>query len=199
MKKLFNYIGDKIGTLLLFFLIVGMFEPPKKVKRFKWRYVLIFIALLFLGWQIVTTKKDLEYNDCVPATLQRVFPTYSLQELRSLCQTITAGTALSNVFSSWEYLSTNALEVHYSAAADYVAITNSAVRFDIPYLWIGIYQSNGHCALIRFTPTNVLFSHSQFYEGTTNYYVTDMNYYDFFDRTLLILHANEINESIRFY
>ena len=93
MKKLFN----GIGTLFILILIVGAFAKPSKTKRFKWKYAILLTLLLFLGCQIgntlftkdIQTEKTIENivfdtNNCVPATLRRVLPQYSMNQLQTI-------------------------------------------------------------------------------------------------------------------
>jgi hypothetical protein len=200
MKKFFKGIGDSIGILLILFLIVGMFEP-KKTKRFKWRYVLIFIALFFLGWQMFDSYRDYQNkvpdHGCMPATLQRIFPNHTVREMVNLCKTTDVGTPLENIFPAWKALSTNELVIEYSALEQYKCENETILKFGVPYLWVGVWDS-GHVALVSFETNKVTFSHSQFYDGTTNYVVVDMDWATFFSKTYVVFSSPEFtNKPIR--
>lgn len=198
MKKLFSSIGGVFGILFILACLVSACTP-KKAKRLILKRSVIGLLVIGLAWQIGTSVYDYyhPYNDCVPATLHRIFPERSLSELNKLCKLEREGSNLTNVLAAWSVISTNGLELQYSAVEDVKVENSGKIAFGIPYLWIGKFNTNWHCALVSFTETNAIFSHSQFYPGTTNYYVTEMEYYDFFERTLLLYRAKELNETIR--
>jgi len=139
------------------------------------------------------------YQDCVPDTLKRVFPQYSTKELRVICKTERDGTPLTNIMSAWTKLSTNKLIINYSVFPSIPIDSNEGVDFTVPYMWVGTWKTSGHCALVWFGETNVLVSSSQYQPGTTNYVINVMDYYEFFERTLMLFKAKELDASIRMY
>lgn len=154
------------------------------------------ITLILFGYIIYTEFKDDDINDCVPATLQRIFPTYSLNQLEAICKTDENGTSMDNMVSAWKLLTTNKLTVIYSHSA---GDETNEIQFNVPYLWLGNFQDSDHCALIEFTSTNVLISNSQYYNNTTNYYIVSMDYNTFISNTFKVYFSSELNSNIRFY
>ena len=198
MKKFF----ESLGWLLLLCLIVPAFAGKTAQKsRFKWRYIPLIICLFFLGWQMMDSYRDCQNSipdhGYMPATLHRIFPNKTVRQLMKVCDTTPVGTPLANLYPAWEKLSTNKLVVEYSALPDYPCGNESALKFNTPYLWVGIWES-GHIALVSFETNGVTFSHSQFYDGTTNYVVTEMDWPTFFEKTYVVFSSPELtNKPIR--
>jgi hypothetical protein len=200
MKKFF----ESLSWLFLLALLVPMFATtPKKKKWFTWKRACIGLCLVLLVWQIVDscrTPKPSD-NNCVPATYSRIFPTYTEAEMNRICKWQPEGTQLKDMLAAWNVLTTNKLVKLYDSLSIVdpdMVVQDLAITFDRPYLWMGTYTTNFHCALVWFTPTNVMFSHSQLEPGTTNYYVTPMDYTNFFEKTYRVYTAPELNERIRF-
>lgn len=196
MKK----IRDFFASILVIFLLASVFSANTRKKRSIWKYLVIPVLCVILLYEISGTIYTFVNgsNDCVPQTLQRIFPGHSLKELKALCDTKSDGTTFRGLTNAWHKLSTNELIVTYSTLTN-IPDTSEKEHISMvnPYIWIGQFQGGGHCALIKFTPTNVLFSHSEYYPGTTNYYNTEMEYTNFFKRTYLIFKAKELNETIK--
>lgn len=192
MKKL----RDSIGLLIILLVAASLFSANTKEKRSVWKYIVIPILCIIFGGVVLHTLL-VTPNDCAPQTLQRVFPSHSFSEIKRICRTDSTGTTYVNLTNAWNKLSTNQLIVTYSSLTNIPVMEEEHVNFDHPYIWLGSFQGGGHCALIKFTPTNVLFSHSEFVPGTTNYYKTSMDYSNFFVRTYVILKAKDLNENIR--
>jgi hypothetical protein len=198
-----NKFFDFLGLLLILALLVPSMAAPKR-KWFTWKRAIIAICVGLLAWQIVDTiveqnsdPKEMPPGACVPATLHRIFPDTSLRKIMRLCSYNEQGTFMTNVPVAWRALSTNALVKKYDVFSTDTNGVDMTLMFGKPYLWIGNYEGAGHCALVSFSETNVLMSHSQCYTNTTNYFVVEMDYRMFFGTTWIILDAPELNKSIR--
>jgi hypothetical protein len=168
----------------------------------KIRILIVTITMLIFILIINQYKNDNKprVTDCVPATLQRIFPQYSLKQMRKICKTDKEGTTLKDFLNAWDTLSTNELIILFNKENLEYGITNN-ISFTMytTYLWIGRGESNGHCALLQFTPTNAIISNSDFIAGTTNYDLQIMSHKTLLNYTFLILDTEELtNKKIRF-
>ena len=197
MKKVKGFFELIFAVVLLVF-IFGSFSGEKPRKRSKKKLVGIFLILFGLGWLGYNVWDH--YNpvqDCVPATLQRVFPQYDQGKMRQICYTQREGTLIADFFFAWEELSTNKLEVVYSASS-IPADGNLEFDLDKNYLWLGMLRQGGHCALIQFRTNGVVISNSQLIPGTTNYFLLKApSDTKFFASTWFILDAPEL-KNVRF-
>lgn len=200
MKKIRKYF-DWIWVFLIL-LVIFACDTGNKKKKSHWKIALLSVLLIgiILG-QAIWTVYDLKhpYNDCIPATIQRVFPNHSIAEMRAIFHTERRGTVLTNIFSGWAKLSTNELTIVFSAVEDVPSDNTHILQFGVPYIWTGFFDgTNGHCCLAFFSKTNVVLSHSQIIPGTTNYYTVTMSYPDMFEKTLLIFTSKDLtNHPIR--
>lgn len=201
MKKL----KDVWEAIFLLFVIGAIFSSygagkAAKASKLSWTKfliaVLVGVLLIKVGCSVY--ENSLPVQDCVPATLHRVFPERSYEEIVKLCKTERTGTELTNLVSVWKSLSTNELTPVYSVFPT-IKAKEEGIQFDHPYLWIGEYDGGNHCALVKFSSTDVKMSHSQFLEGSTNYYLVGFDYKSFFEKTFIIYSSEELKKSIRLY
>lgn len=151
------------------------------------------IALnIHLAYKWATESPD---NTCVPATLHRIFPDISFRELTRRCNLRENGVYINDMENAWRKLSTNDLVIVYDIYQLEAGDTTNThlIDFNKSYLWAGIFDGVGHVALIQYSSNMVTFSHSQFYEGTTNYYLTNVDLTNFYRNTLRIYTAPEID------
>jgi hypothetical protein len=163
--------------------------------------VMSFVHCIFYFFPIVQFRD--RPNDCVPLTLKRIFPEKSLSKIRWYCNTDYHGTTVIGLMEGWNKITTNKLSIEYSIFKTLPANDTNIVSFSHPYIWCGINKVSGkytnyHCALIWFTPTNVLMSHSQFFPRTTNYLTETLEFEELFLRTTIIFNSVELtNKKIR--
>lgn len=203
MKKIRKYF-DLVWVFLILLVIFIIGAGDKKKRKPLKSYWKVAVACLLVGvilGQAMWTVYDLKhpYNDCIPATVQRVFPNHSITDLRTIFHTERKGTVLTNIFPGWSKLSTNELTIVFSAIEEIPSDNKHILQFGVPYIWTGFYdETNGHCCLAFFSKTNVVLSHSQFIPGTTNYYTVIMSYPEFFEKTILIFTSIDLtNHPIR--
>lgn len=195
MKSIKNFFE----TLFVLFLFMALFAKEKTSRR---TWLIWGTVGIFCCWQLGEMVYDAKYpyQDCVPATLQRIFPQYTLKQMRYLCQTERDGTYVTNLVRAMYTISTNDLEIIYNKQ-DVIDGTTNNTSFLVykPYLWVGTFTNGaGHCALIKFYPTNAVLSNSQFVQGTTNYYLTSLSYDEFFEVTDVVFDSKDIKDDIRF-
>lgn len=195
MKKRSN-IFEMLTWLVILAALVPAFGS--RSKRFKWSKCIIAILVIALLCRIGYTIYDNThpYQNCIPATMHRVFPSHSIKEIGMLCDTKRDGTYLDEIPLAWAKLSTNFVYAVYSAFPT-IKSTDEELSFTHPYLWVGNYDKGAHCALVTFTQTNVIMSHSQFIPGTTNYYKVTMDYETFFKKTYVVYTSKDLNENVR--
>jgi hypothetical protein len=198
MKKIKDSFELVFLVIFLLFAFQGFTE--KKKKKFSklklCSIILTFIGILWLGYTIYDAKHP--FADCAPATMSRIFPEYNVKQMRAICKTERDGTIVQDLMDGWKKVSTNDLNIVYRHE-EIVEGKSKQLRFglDKTYMWFGILQSGGHCALIKFTPEEVTISNSDYLPGTTNYFLVSMTYEEFFDKTYFVLEAPELN-NVRF-
>lgn len=194
-----------LAPLFLILIFGALFDMPKKKKRWlTWKKTIIIVLSLVLLWKVGSSLND-QINpytgDCVPLTLQRVFPGHSVKELRGLCETQKQGTEFFGIQRGWCKLSTNDIVWIYSDESQVALTTNAPIELGKPYIWIGYVgvdgKPAGHCALVMFTETNAVLSNSQYWPKTTNWYCVDIPYTNFFNMTIAVGDAPELTKDIR--
>jgi hypothetical protein len=185
----------------------------KLVFYITFAFVVMIIALIISPLLPRHTIPHIHHNlvnDCVPATIHRIFPTRSEDELCDLLNTDTNGTAVSELLIHWKELTTNQLivlyavnEQSYRSLQEFPSVTidkNFKLNINTPYLWFGeVCNPNDmnhhyyHCALLFFTETNIVLSNSQFYPNTTNYYNFEMNLTDVLKNTFLLMTSKDMD------
>jgi hypothetical protein len=103
--------------------------------------------------------------------------TTSSEKFRHLLGTTSSGTYGIDISKTWNKLYPNhPLILILSAAGEPYMDTNYSIEFEKPYLWVGKHEQGNHCALMFFNTNGIDLSHSQFIEGTTNYYLEHKTY-----------------------
>lgn len=196
-KKFFESFFVFLALMLVFGGGWTYLNAKKKSPWKKWVIILtILIVGLIVGKAIYEKKHPVQ--DCVPATLQRIFPTYTSKQLREMCQTQREGTTMAGMLRAWNKITTNKLYALFNIEdVDYNKTNKVTFQMGKPYLWAGEFQQGGHCALVVFTPTNAILSNSEFMPKTTNYYQFEMTYKEFFHATLVVLTSKAIPDNIR--
>lgn len=197
MKKLKDSFELVFVIIILLFAFRGFTEKKKKRSKLRtFSIILSLVGLLWLGYTIYDVSHP--YADCAPATMSRIFPEYNVKQMRAICKTEREGTVVQDLLDGWKKVSTNELSIAYSHE-ELVEGKSKQVRFglDKTYMWFGILQNGGHCALVQFNPEAVTISNSDYLPGTTNYYLVTMTYDEFFDKTYVVLEAPELDK-VRF-
>lgn len=197
-------IKNLFESIIIILVLACLFHKEQRrwwQSKILWAVSIVLIISSILGYQIYQEYNTLNpYQDCVPRTMQRIFPQYTLSQLYKICNTERDGTAIIDILRGWQTLTTNDLNIVYNINEIEDGKQNLAtLSFFTTYLWLGILTTNKfHMALVRFTTNEVIISNSQFYPGTTNYYTMNMNYDDFFQKTYLIFASPAIPNDIRF-
>lgn len=197
MKKIKDAFELVFVIIVLLFALQGLAERKKKRSKLRtFSIILTLTGVLWLGYNIYDAKYP--FADCAPATMSRIFPEYNVKQMRTICKTDRSGTVVQDLFDGWKKVSTNELSIAYSHE-ELVEGKSKQVRFGLnkTYLWFGILQKSGHCALVQFSPEVVTISNSEIPVGTTNYFLVTMTYDEFFDKTYFVLDAPELN-NVRF-
>lgn len=162
------------------------------------KYVLPSLAIVLI---VLFGCMYMNQSDCAPATLSRIFPNVNEHTMQKLCHTTYKGTSYENITNAFVSLSTNPLTLVFPEV-NHIELSNVILDTEKPYLWIGRYKENGvyynHMCIIKVTETNVLYSHSQYYLGTTNYYVVPIDDLEFMTNTFFIYSSEDIDK-VRFY
>lgn len=197
MKSIRKFF-EGIGVLLILAAIVSSYGMTSKKKTVRWSTVIICIFIVAFLARIGYTafQNRIPDQDCIPATVQRVFPSHSLREMVRLMNTDKDGSTMADLEAAWPRLSTNQLYIVYSGTPQIKAI-DEKIQHNHPYLWIGLGEDKLHCALVKFGETNVVVSNSQFLSGTTNYYTVSMDYDTFYSNTMAIYNSKDLSEGIR--
>lgn len=117
--------------------------------------------------------------------------------MTNLCQNDKDGTPITKVIEVYHQLSTNKLTCIYSEILS-IPYEDVAMDTNRTYLWLGMWGTNGHCALIKFQGTNVLVSNSQpMFDGSTNYYTFYYDFPTFFKKTYCVFQSADIDSKIR--
>jgi hypothetical protein len=195
MKKIKESFELVFVIIILLFAFQGFTERKKKRSKLKLLSItLTLVGVLWLGYNIYDATHP--FLDCAPATMSRVFPEYNVKQMRTICKTDRTGTIVQDLLDGWKKVSTNELAIVYSHE-ELAEGKSKQVRFGLnkTYMWFGILQKSGHCALVQFAPDEVTISNSEFLTGTTNYFLVSMTYEDFFNKTYFVCEAPELSNA----